>query len=60
MNITKSNLLNTISTTELKKITTVVDETLAVILNSHKTFTAADMWNIQRRRKSFSQRRFNA
>lgn len=60
MNTTNTNLFAIISTAERKKFTTVEDEALAVILNSHKTFTAADMWNIQRRRRNFSQRRFNA
>ena len=59
MNTKYSNLFNTISNTETKNLTTVVGEALAIILNSYKPFTAAEMWNIQRRKRSFIQRRFN-
>jgi hypothetical protein len=38
----------------------MVEETLALGMNQHKPFTAAELWNIQRRRRSFVQRRFNA
>ncbi len=60
MNTTNTNLFTTISKAETKNLTTVVDEALASILNSHKPFTAAEMWSIQRRKRSFVQRRFNA
>lgn len=60
MNTPNKNLFTAISTAEAKKLTTVVAETLALNINSHKLFTSAEMWNIQRRRRSFTQRRFNA
>ena len=60
MNTPNKNLFTAINTAEAKRLTTVVAETLAFSLNSHKLFTAAEMWNIQRRRRSFTQRRFNA
>ena len=60
MNSTNTNLFTTISKAETKNLTTVVAETLALNLNSHKPFTAAQMWSIQRRKRSFTQRRFNA
>ena len=59
MNTKYSNLFNSISTAETKNLTSVVAEKLAFNLNSHKPFTAAEMWNIQRRKRSFIQRRFN-
>ena len=60
MNTQNTNLLTAISNADTKKLTTVVAETLAFNLNSHKPFTAAQMWSIQRRKRSFTQRRFNA
>ncbi len=41
-------------------LTTIVDETLAFGLATaapKKVFTAAELWNIQRQRRSFVQRR---
>ena len=54
-----SNLLNQLNQTEVKELTTVVKETLDFgnCHNQHKTFSAADLWNIQRNRRSFSIRR---
>ena len=60
MNTQHTNLLSAISTAETKNLTTVVAEKLAFDLNNHKPFTAAEMWNIQRRKRSFILRRFNA
>ena len=60
MNTTNTNLFTTISKAETKNLTTAVDEALASMLNNNKPFTAAEMWNIQRRKRSFTQRRFNA
>jgi hypothetical protein len=60
MNTQNTKLFNQMSTEETAKLTTVVDETLALGMHQHKPFTAADLWNIQRRRRSFVQRRFNA
>lgn len=57
MNTQQNNLLVTISKTETIKLTTVVKETLATGMQHSKSFTAADLWNIQRQRKSSLQRR---
>ena len=45
---------------ELAKLTRPVDETLAIafIVPQQKTFTAAELWDIQRRQKNRVQRRF--
>lgn len=51
------NILATLSINETKKLTIVVDETLAYFANQKKTFTAAEMWNIQRRKKGVMVRR---
>ncbi len=53
----QQNILATLSFNETKRLTTIVDETLAYFTAQKKTFTAADMWNIQRRKKSVKVRR---
>ncbi len=60
MKTQNNNLLHTLSKEETAKLTTVVNETLALGMGQHKPFTAAELWNIQRRRRSFVQRRFSA
>lgn len=49
-----------ISTEELASLITIVEETIAIGFNypPNKTFTAADLWNIQRQTKNRRQRRF--
>jgi hypothetical protein len=44
---------------ELLQLTSIVEETIATDLKQEekKTFTSADLWNIQRNRRSFTQRR---
>ena len=59
MNTQIHNLFTAISEAETKKLTTVVNETIATGYNQKKAFTAADLWNIQRQRKSLLQRRHN-
>ena len=59
MNTQFNNLFQAISEAETKKLTTVVNETIAFGNNQKKAFTAADLWNIQRQRKSLLQRRHN-
>jgi hypothetical protein len=46
------------STTTFNPIA-VVKETLSFTLIRNKLFTAADMWNIERRKRSRIQRRFS-
>jgi hypothetical protein len=60
MKTQNNNLLSILSKEETTKLTTIVNETLATGMGQHKAFTAAELWNIQRRRRSFVQRRFNA
>jgi len=55
-----SNKFALVSTTTLETLTMEVKETLAPasMLSQHKTFSAADLWHIQRQVKSRVQRRF--
>lgn len=57
---TSINIFNRLTNTEILNLTAEVKETIAVI-NSHKpakTFCAADLWNIQRRKRSAMSRRY--
>lgn len=60
MRTQNNNLLSTLTKEETATLTRVVEETLASATGQHKPFTAAELWNIQRKRRSFVQRRFNA
>lgn len=53
------NLFNQISKTQVENLTMEIKETLAIGYNHNtaKTFSAAELWNIQRQRKSITQRR---
>ncbi len=55
-----TNKFAQIETSTLEVLTRVVKETLApaAMLSQHKTFSAADLWNIQRQVRSRVQRRF--
>ena len=59
MKTQSTNLFNQISHSEVKDLTTMVKETLdfGCCNKQHKTFSAADLWNIQRQRRSFNVRR---
>ena len=50
-----------ISSEDLRNLITIVKETVATCtnINSEKTFTAAELWNIQRQKKSLYKRRFS-
>lgn len=56
-----TNLFASISKTEMADLTTEVKETLALGFDHknkiNKTFSAAELWNIQRQHRSISQRR---
>lgn len=54
-----TTLFNNLSKETVKNLVTEVKETLAYGINDgqHKTFSSADLWNIQRRRRVFSIRR---
>ena len=45
---------------ELQKLTSAVEETLATDFKQEekKVFSSADLWNIQRQKRGFGQRRF--
>ena len=51
--------LNYVTNMELQKLTSVTEETIATDFKQEekKPFTSADLWNIQRNRRSFVQRR---
>lgn len=57
MNTQNKSLFTAISKSETKELTTIVKETLAFGVNVEKHFTAADLWNIQRQKRSIVQRR---
>lgn len=46
-----------ISKEHTEKLTTVVKETLALGFSQSKSFSSADLWNIQRRGRTMLQRR---
>ena len=56
-----NNLFSQISEEQVKNLTTVINETVAFeITQSHnRVFTAADLWNIQRNKRSVSGRRMS-
>ena len=53
-------LFSQISQDQIRSITTVVKETLAANVTKpiQKVFSAAELWDIQRRRRTFSYRKF--
>ena len=54
-----TSLINKLSKETVKNLTNEVKETLAYGFNSNhtKTFSAAELWNIQRQRRSINIRR---
>jgi len=57
MNTQNKDLFKAISKNETKELTAVVKETLAFGITQEKHFTAADLWNIQRQKRSVVSRR---
>jgi hypothetical protein len=58
MNTQTKSLFTSMSKNETKELTTIVKETLAFgVVNQEKHFTAADLWNIQRQKRSVGHRR---
>lgn len=55
-----NNSFTQLNSEQLKNLTTLVSETIAIDANAciGKTFTSADLWNIQRAKKSVRNRRF--
>ena len=60
MKTTSNNCFAQISSTTLEALTKEVKETIATdcLQNQHKNFSAAELWNIQRQRKTRVQRRY--
>ncbi len=56
-----TGLFNTLSAVQLVSLTAEVKETIAMGLNYSfsKKITAADVWNIQRNKRSIVQRRYS-
>ena len=54
-----AKLINLLTKNEMNRLTTQVQETIALGENPQpvKTFSSADLWNIQRQRKGFGSRR---
>ena len=52
-----TNQFSPISKEQTEKLTTVVKETIALGLNQVRTFSAADLWDIQRRSRTIMSRR---
>jgi hypothetical protein len=57
MRTQSTTLITVLSETMVKNLTTQVKETLAFGFNNNKTFSTADLWNIQRQRKNMVTRR---
>jgi len=55
------SLFTTLSKEELEAIINIVSETVAggKIIIREKKFSSADLWNIQRQKRTFVQRRFS-
>jgi hypothetical protein len=59
---TQTNFFPAISQQQFEKLTAEVKETLATgftVQPKNRVFSAADMWNIQRTKRTFIQRRFS-
>lgn len=56
---TNNNLFSTFSQTQVENLTMEVKETLSLgfAVNRSKRFGTADLWNIERRRRTISSRR---
>ena len=56
-----TNLFATIGKSQVENLTSIVKETLAAGYQDtlSRTFTAADLWNIQRQKRSLTKRRFS-
>ena len=59
MKMQSTTLFSQISKSAVKELTNEVKETLAfgITNNQPKTFSSADLWNIQRQRRSLGSRR---
>jgi hypothetical protein len=55
---TQTNLFQEISKTAMNTLTSQVKETVAIGYTIDKSFSAAELWNIQRQRKALRSRRY--
>lgn len=56
----QTNNFSPLTKVETEKLTNVVSETLALEFNQPKTFSSAELWNIQRRSRTMTSRRYYA
>ena len=56
----QTNNFSPLTKVETEKLTAVVSETLAIEFSQPKTFSSAELWNIQRRSRTMTQRRYYA
>lgn len=54
---TQSPLFSTLTKSTMQRLTMVVEETLALDIKQNRIFSAADLWNIQRRSRTMMSRR---
>ena len=55
-----NNLFKAISNTQKDEVTTLQNETIVLQGTLEKGFTVADLWNIQRNKKTIVRRRYYA
>lgn len=55
-----NNLFKAISNTQKEEVTTMQNETIVLQGTQEKVFTVADLWNIQRNKKTIVRRRYYA
>jgi hypothetical protein len=56
-----NTLFTNLTSQQLDSLTTVIAETIATgdVPTQQRTFTAAELWNIQRQKRSLTTRRFS-
>ena len=60
MNANTNNFFTSVSKEVTRDLTIVANETVSADFHQFKQFTAAEMWNLQRRSRTMLQRRRNA
>jgi major membrane immunogen (membrane-anchored lipoprotein) len=53
-----NNLFQSISDTQTETVTGMVNETVTGATHPERAFTAADLWNIQRQKKTYVRRSY--
>jgi hypothetical protein len=61
MKLQSNNLLETLTSNEIKSLAIQVKETVCknFVTQRKRTFTAADLWNIQRRKRNLMTRKLS-